>query len=348
MTIVSIIVKALNEERRIASCLEAALAALEGLAGEVVLVDSMSTDRTVDLALRYPVRVVRLDDVRYRGCGAAVELGWRYCRGRLIYVLDADMLLQPGFLQTALAYLEAHPRVAGVGGKLVDTRLNTTADRQRDRRAAGLTAPQQVDDLGGGGLYRREAVEQAGYLAHLSLQAYEEAELGARLRSIGWTLVRLPQTAVLHEGHAETDRQMLARLWRNGRAKAYAVLLRSSIGKPWLGLVLRKLAHVLAVPLMHALALVAALAAGWRGGAAAALAAWAGCWLCFLAALMLRKRSVRLGGWHLLLWHYWAVGAAAGLGQRVGDPRAPIPSRELTTRDESRRMNHAANANVPL
>ena len=342
MTQVTVIVKALNEEQRIGACLRAALLALQGLDAEVLVVDSVSTDRTVALARAYPVRIVQFDEPAQRGCGAAVELGWRHARGDFIYVLDADMLLQPGFVQQALAWLQAHPQVAAVGGNLVDTQLRTQADRQRARIAAGLLAPREVDELGGGGLYRRSAIAQAGYLAHLSLAAYEEAELGVRLRALGWALVRLPQTAVLHEGHAETNRQMLARLWANGRAQSGAVFLKSAWGKPWFARVLRKLWHILAVPLAHAVALGLAAAGAWRalagGGAGAGaagdalvagLAAWAGFWLLLLGALALRRGSLRQAVWQLVLWHYWAAGTLAGMGQRVGDPRGPIPAHEL-------------------
>lgn len=351
---VTVIVKALNEERRIGACLRAALLALQGLDAEVLVVDSVSTDRTVVLAQAFPVRIVQFDQPAQRGCGAAVELGWRHAHGDFIYVLDADMLLQPGFVQQALAWLQAQPQVAAVGGNLVDTQLHTLADRQRARIAAGLLAPREVDELGGGGLYRRSAIAQAGYLAHPSLAAYEEAELGVRLRALGWALVRLPQTAVLHEGHAETNRQMLARLWANGRAQSGAVFLKSAWGKPWFALVLRKLWHILAVPLAHAAALGLAAAVAWLAGAGAGagastnagagagavtgaggdavvagLAAWAGFWLLLLGALALRRGSLRQAVWQLFLWHYWAAGTVAGMGQRVADPRGPIPAHEL-------------------
>lgn len=330
---VSIIIKALNEERRIAACLEAALAACQGLAAEVILVDSFSTDRTVEIASAYPVRIVCLDQPAQRGCGAAVELGWRHARGQHVYVLDADMLLQPGFLPVALAYLAAHPQVAAVGGNLVDSRLHTVADHQRARQAAALVAAVAVDELGGGGLYRGAAVAQVGYLAHRALQAYEEAELGVRLRALGWALVRLPQTAVLHEGHAETDRQMLARLWANRRAFSAATFLRSALGKPWFGLVLRKLAHILIVPPLHAGALLLAGVAGWQWGAGAGLLAWGLFWLAAWGLLAGVKRSPRLALWHLFLWHYWAAGTVAGLGGGVtaplADPLADIPAHEL-------------------
>lgn len=340
--LVSVIVKALNEEQRIAACLQTALVALQGLDAELILVDSISTDNTVEIARGYPVRIVQFDHVEHRGCGAAVELGWRHSRGQFVYVLDADMLLQPGFLQAALAYLAAHPRVAAAGGNLIDTRLNTVADRQRARMATALVEPCQVGELGGGGLYRRAAVEQAGYLAHRSLQAYEEAELGARLRSMGWTLVRLPQTAVLHEGHDETSRQMLARLWANGRAKSAATFLRSAFGKPWFRLVLRKLAHILVIPVMHAAALVLALAVGWQLGPLAALCAWAGFWLMAALAMAAIKGSIHLAFWHLFLWHYLAAGTITGLGTRTVDPRSPIPAHEIGITPSTPEDPHAA------
>ena len=221
------------------------------------------------------------------------------------------------------------PGVAAVGGNLVDSRLNTVADRQRARQAGALIAPVAVDELGGGGLYRRAAVAQAGYLGHRSLQAYEEAELGVRLRALGWTLMRLPQTAVIHEGHAETNRQMLARLWTNQRARSAATFIQSALGKPWFGLVLRKLAHILIVPPLHMAALMAGLGAGWLWGVAAGVIAWLLFWVATWLALAGLKRSLGLALWHLLLWHYWAVGTAAGLGRRVSDPLADIPAHEM-------------------
>lgn len=54
---VSIIIKALNEESRIGSAIESALAALAGSQGEVIVADSGSSDRTVEIARRYPVLV---------------------------------------------------------------------------------------------------------------------------------------------------------------------------------------------------------------------------------------------------------------------------------------------------
>ena len=67
----SVVIKALNEERNIERTLACALAAVAGRDAEVILADSLSTDRTVALASAYPVKVVQLEEPGDRGCGHA-------------------------------------------------------------------------------------------------------------------------------------------------------------------------------------------------------------------------------------------------------------------------------------
>ena len=113
---VSIIIKALNEERHIAAAIESALAAIKGIRGEVILADSASTDRTIEIARRYPIKIVQMTRIEDRCCGAGAQLGFQYSKGRYIWLVDGDMQMQPGFLASAIQFLESHPDIAGVGG----------------------------------------------------------------------------------------------------------------------------------------------------------------------------------------------------------------------------------------
>jgi glycosyltransferase involved in cell wall biosynthesis len=323
--VVSIIIKALNEERRIARCLQSAVAEARSVQGEVILVDSLSTDRTVEVARNFDVRIVQFLNRSDANCGSAVQLGYQYSSADFVYVLDADMVFEPGFLALALAKLQAEPTLAGVGGKLTDTQVLTMADRRRVESAIRLEADHLVAELGGGALYRRTAVEQVGYLSNRWLAAYEEAELGVRLVQSGWKLMRLAAPAVLHEGHAETNVRMLARLWRNGRASATGVFIRSAIGKPWFFRVVRKLAHVFVVPVIQVGQFVVAGAApeGER------VLYWAGYWLVLVVLLTARKRSLPAALWSLLTWHYLAFAAIVGLARHLPSPNIRIAASEL-------------------
>src|SRR4051794_30581053 len=101
---VSIIIKAFNEEKRIALAIESALAALEDVDGEIILADCASTDSTVQIARGYPIKIVQLDNIDDRSCGTGAQLGFQYSGGRYVYLLDGDMQLSRGFLPVAIRH----------------------------------------------------------------------------------------------------------------------------------------------------------------------------------------------------------------------------------------------------
>lgn len=327
----TIIIKALNEEKRIEACLRSVLPVCAQLHGEVILADSLSTDRTIEIAARFKVTIVQMLSADDRGCGAALQLGYQFARGKYIYVLDADMTLEPGFLRIAIDYLEAHPDVAAVGGRLVDLQLNNLADKRRSARYAALLQEQVVTSLGGGGLYRRSAIDAVGYLAHRWLPACEEAELGVRLRCAGWRLIRLPQTALVHCGHNETSAQMLRRLWRNQRMQAYGIFLRSAIGKPWLAGAVKGCWFVFIAPVLFLGSLVLAMLLNGCGVDFFSAWGWAqiAFWGAAFSALLWRKKNWADATLAFFSWHLFALAAARGFTRHPRDPFLSIPARVL-------------------
>ena len=97
--LVSVVIKALNEESGIVATIESALRAVSRVGGEVVLADSCSTDSTVELAMKYPVRIVQLVNANERCCGIGPQLGYQHSSGEFIYLIDGDMQLLDGFLE---------------------------------------------------------------------------------------------------------------------------------------------------------------------------------------------------------------------------------------------------------
>ncbi|MDQ8045833.1 MAG: glycosyltransferase family 2 protein [Solirubrobacteraceae bacterium] len=88
--IVSVVIPCLNEEENIEACVTQALGALEasGLAGEVLVADNNSTDRSAELAAAAGARVVHVPE---RGYGAAYLGGFAAARGKHIVMGDADL-----------------------------------------------------------------------------------------------------------------------------------------------------------------------------------------------------------------------------------------------------------------
>ncbi|WHZ09670.1 MAG: Putative glycosyltransferase [Burkholderiaceae bacterium] len=346
---VSIIIKALNEERNIAATIESALRAAATVASEVVLADSCSTDATVELATRYPVRIAQLAHAGERCCGVGPQLGYQHSNGEFIFVMDGDMLLRAGFLEQALAFLVAHPQAAGVGGFVVERNTASLEYAARIERKPAHLAAGQVDRLDGGGLYRRSAIEAAGYLSDRNLHAYEEFDLAARLRALNWQLWRLPVPAVDHFGHDEPPYRLLMRRWRSRYAWGLGELIRAAVGRPHLHLVLRGLRELYLYILVLIWWLVLVSVPLWPLSAPLRIGAF--CTLVVIPMMLMvwRKRSADKALYSVASWCVNAAGLVCGVLRPRQPVRDPVPSRVLLDRvgsapQSSRHANSSGDA----
>lgn len=231
--LLSIVIKALNEEQNIARTLQSVINAVAGLSAEVILADSKSTDRTVDIAKNFPVVIVQLGNPEERSCGIAAQLGYQHSKGDFILVMDGDMELDAVWLAKALEYMRNHRDVAGVGGMVEDINFDNIEFRARQQRVRKDMLPGEVERLDGGGLYRREAIQSIGYLTNRNLHACEELELGLRLSNSGWKMVRLEDTSIRHYGHTVPMLTLVRKRWKSRYTNGAGELLRASLGKPW-------------------------------------------------------------------------------------------------------------------
>jgi glycosyltransferase involved in cell wall biosynthesis len=323
---VSVVIKALNEEDNIAAALESALDAVATMGGEVILADSCSTDGTVAVASRYPVRVVQLTDPKQRACGVGPQLGYQHSCGEYIYLLDGDMELVPGFLEHALKFLERHPQVAGVGGAVLEQNTTSMEYRERGQRAPVHLAPGLVDRLDGGGLYRRRAIEEAGYLSDRNLHSYEELDLALRLRARHWKLWRLPMDAVTHCGHDSPPYRLLRRRWETRYMWGIGELVRAA----WGGTEMRLL-----WPAARELRLYVAVIGWWVALVALALLPLAllprlavvlAVALAPVVLMAARKRSLARGVYSVVSWCFAGAGLVRGMLRPRQPAASPIPS----------------------
>jgi glycosyltransferase involved in cell wall biosynthesis len=322
---VSIIIKALNEERHIASAIESALAALDGRDGEVILADSASSDRTVDIARDYPIRIVRLNDVADRSCGAGAQLGFQYSRGHYVLLIDGDMRLREGFLSAAIRFLEENPMAAGVGGIIHERETENIEFAQRTQRDDPDRRPGTVTRLDCGGLYRRSALDSVGYFTDRNLHGGEELDLGARLRVQGWTLARIDCPAIDHFGHSGSAWRLLAKRVATRFAFATGELLRAAVGRPHFWLIFQHNNDYVLCVLVYGWWL-SILAAPFLASGATAVALAFALLLFPVAVMSARWRSIRNGLYSVAVWNVSAIGFLPGFLRPRVDPAAWIPS----------------------
>ncbi|MHC4479797.1 MAG: glycosyltransferase [Planctomycetota bacterium] len=103
----SVIIPAYNEERFLPGALRsvaAAMARVPALAGEVIVVDNCSTDRTAEQARAAGARVVREP---HRQIARARNAGGRAAHGRYLIFVDADTVVPARLLRHTLRLLES-------------------------------------------------------------------------------------------------------------------------------------------------------------------------------------------------------------------------------------------------
>lgn len=329
---VSVILKTLNEEARIGVAIESVLAALEGIGGEVIVADGGSRDRTLAIAATYPARVVQLEPAIRPSCGIGPQLGFQYSCEPFICLMDGDMLLDPDFLPEAIAYLQANPRAAGVTGHVEEMNDTSLEYIRRGRRVSPENRTGTIDRMNGGGLYRREAIEQAGYLSDRNLHGYEEFDLGVRLRARGWTLRRLDRCFVRHFGHAINAYALLMRRWKSGYLRGIGELLRAALGKPQWRQLVKELPE-LKLWIVVYLWLIAMIVLPFAPPSPAlGLAIDATVTAGIVGMMSLRQRSLSLGLYAVVAWLFHAAALPLGFFHSRKAPEAWIESRIVSDR----------------
>jgi glycosyltransferase involved in cell wall biosynthesis len=85
---ISSIVITWNEEQNIRRCLES----VAPFSDEIIVVDSLSTDRTVEIARRHATRVIEHE---WLGYGRQKQLALEHAKGDWVFSIDADEVVSP-------------------------------------------------------------------------------------------------------------------------------------------------------------------------------------------------------------------------------------------------------------
>ncbi|MEJ0088283.1 MAG: glycosyltransferase family 2 protein [Limisphaerales bacterium] len=123
---VSIIIVNYNGLNWLKACLES-VRCLEGVITEVIVVDNASTDGSMEALCAYPwVKVVQSD--QNLGFAGGNNLGLRDCSFDYVLLLNNDTVIVPNFLQPLCDYLDQHPEVGVVQGKMQLPRFGGALD----------------------------------------------------------------------------------------------------------------------------------------------------------------------------------------------------------------------------
>ena len=208
-----------NEGARLRRCLQS----LVGQTAATVYVDSGSTDGSAATARELGAEVVQLDLSTPFTAARARNAGWNRLRAILpdaefVQFVDGDCEVDPDWLPTAIAALEADPKLAVVCGRRRE-RLPQSSVYNRLCDMEWDTPVGEAKACGGDALFRVAALREVGGFDP-SLIAGEEPELCVRLRQRGWKVRRLGAEMTLHDAAMTSWRQWWKRSVRAGHAFA--------------------------------------------------------------------------------------------------------------------------------
>jgi N-acetylglucosaminyl-diphospho-decaprenol L-rhamnosyltransferase len=214
----------------------ACLESLEGTSAEIVVLDNASEDGSADAVReRFPqVRVIA--QARRAGFGANHNSVIGATTGRYVYVLNEDTTADDWGFETLTAYLDANPRVAALGPRLVypDGRAQDSAWRFPTPFVSTLSLatlgrlgvtqsrgdkPRKVDwVMGAAVVLRRAALEEVGLFDEDFFLYSEEVDLQARLHGAGWDVHYFPGVTVVHhesQFSADIPERRINEMWRS-------------------------------------------------------------------------------------------------------------------------------------
>jgi glycosyltransferase involved in cell wall biosynthesis len=331
MNELSVILISRNQEWNIARLVESVLRETAPLPStEIVLVDSASTDRTTEIAARYPITVLRLRPNQRLTAAAGRYVGYKRTTGNLVLFLDGDMELCQGWLEQAIAVMQSRSEVGVVCGRLIHRPVAPIkpADEPPEFPNADVAG---CDDVraGGAAMYRRSVMEQVGTW-NPYLYSDEEPEICLRIRYAGYRILRLARPIVFHySAPADSVSTLFGRRSRN-LWLGFGQNIRYFLGSPLLWLYLRERGWAVVPALALSAGVIATVASrltgNWRW-----LALWGACLAMVTIGIAIRKRSLKHGIFTIVERLLILEGTIRGLLLKPFDPAGYPGSYEVIT-----------------
>ena len=128
MNKISIIIRTKNEERWISHCLQSVFKQ-KYPSFEVILVDNESSDSTLEIAKRFPIK--KFITIKEFFPGKAINLGIKSSEGQLICCISSHCVPKNNdWLSHLSSNLIDHPEIGGVYGRQIPTSFTEDIDKR--------------------------------------------------------------------------------------------------------------------------------------------------------------------------------------------------------------------------
>lgn len=215
----SVIIISYNEKELLKKCLRSVLLSQTDFSFEVIVTDSGSVDGTAAMVREEFPHVRLLDNQKNLGFSKGNNVAIKIATGRLVLLLNADTEIRPDTLDLSVKYMDAHPDVGAMGGKvlLATGELDPSARRKFPNpvnsflRLFGLkklsdyniNAPideeMEVDAIMGAYfMTRRDVIDRVGMLDEEFFMYGEDLDWCWRIKKAGYKIMYYPAAEIIH------------------------------------------------------------------------------------------------------------------------------------------------------
>lgn len=166
---------------------------------EIIIIDDGSTDATAKITSEYPVELIKHDS--NRGLAAARNTGIKSSKNAFVASLDADCVPKDDWLENLMKNF-THKETVGVGGKLIERRSRSPADKWRSLHMKQHWGNEKMINpnflFGSNTVFRKEVLLSIGGYDEKFRTNAEDVDLSSHLRNRGYTLIYDPIGVVEH------------------------------------------------------------------------------------------------------------------------------------------------------
>jgi len=215
---ISVIIVTFNAEQLILNCLSAMNKQTHNCF-EIVIVDNGSSDNTLKTideflqktSVKFPIKIIPLE--KNLGFSKGNAEGLSHASGNYIALLNNDTVPHKKWLEELEPGLEIYPSVGACASKLVcynSNRVDSAGDcftkilmghkRGEGMDIASFNIFEHVfGACAGAALYRREMIENIGFLDDDFFLIHEDTDLNFRAQLAGWKVLYVPTAIVYHK-----------------------------------------------------------------------------------------------------------------------------------------------------
>ena len=218
----SIVIVSYNVCQLLDECLESVKKALDGIDGDIYVVDNCSSDGTVETLRPKHPQVHFIANTENVGFARANNQAIRQSDSEYVLLLNPDTVVYEQTIKGCLDFMDAHPEAGGAGVRML-TREGTIAPESRRAiptpwvsmlKMLGFTKryymshlpwdePSQIEVISGAYcLLRRKALDQVGLLDEDFFMYGEDIDLSYRLLKGGWQNWFLPFDIIHYKGES--------------------------------------------------------------------------------------------------------------------------------------------------